>query len=42
MNAIGIDGTGTSRGEIAMPDFVGIFRQLDPLELGFTVVIEQA
>jgi hypothetical protein len=42
MNAVGVDRAGTTGRQIAVPDFVCIFRQLDPLELGFTVLVEQA
>ena len=42
MNAVGIDRARTTGRQVAVPDFVSIFRQLNPLELGFTVLVEQA
>ncbi len=42
MSAVGVDRAGTSGRQIAVPDFVCIFRQLDPLELGLTLLVEQA
>ena len=40
MDAIAIDGARTCRGQIAMPDFVGVFRKLDPLDLGLAGLVE--
>jgi hypothetical protein len=42
MDAVGVDGAGAGRGQIAVPDFIGVFRQFDPLDLGFAIVVEQA
>lgn len=42
MDAVAVDGAGAGGGQIAVPDFVGIFGKLDALELGFTGVVEQA
>src|ERR1700743_3592419 len=42
VNAVAISGAGTGCGQVAMPDFVGVFGELDPLEFGFPGVVEQA
>jgi len=42
MDPVAIDGAGAGRGQITVPNFVGIFGKLDPFELGFAGIIEQA
>ena len=42
MHAIAIDGAGPRLRQETVPDFVGVFRQVDPAELGLTRVVEQA
>lgn len=42
MDAVAVDGAGAGRGQIAVPDFVGIFGEFDPLQFGFAAVVEQA
>src|SRR3954468_19791546 len=42
VDAVAIDGAGTGRGQIAVPDFVGVFWEFDPLQFGLAVVVEQA
>ena len=42
VNAITIDGAGAGVRQVTVPDFVGVFGQLDPLQLGFAGVVEQA
>ena len=37
VDAVAVDRSGPRRREIAVPDFIGIFGKLDPLEFGFTV-----
>ena len=42
VDAIAVDQTGTRGRQVAMPDLIGIFRQLDALELGLAIRVEQA
>ena len=42
VDAIAVDQTGTRGRQIAVPDLIGIFRQLDALELGLAIRVEQA
>src|SRR5215218_5680341 len=42
VDPVTIHGSGTRRGEIAVPNFVGIFRKFYPFEFRFACIIEQA
>ena len=42
MHAIAVDGARAVRRQIAVPDFVGVFRKFDALEFSFAAVVEQA
>src|SRR5690606_40953079 len=42
INAVSIDLPRMSVGQVAVPDFIGIFRQNDALQLGFAAGVEQA
>ena len=42
VNAVAVYGAGPRVGQEAVPHLVGVLRQLDPLDLGLAVVVEQA
>lgn len=42
MDAVAVDGAGTGRGQIAVPDFVCVFRELDPFQFGLAAIVKQA
>ena len=42
MHAISIDRSGPHTRKIAVPDFVGVFRKLEPLEFALAVGVEKA
>ena len=42
VHAVAVDRAGPRVGQIAVPDLVGVFGQLDALELALAVVVEQA
>ena len=42
VHAVAVNGARPGIGQIAVPDLVGIFRQLDPLQLGTAFLVEQA